>query len=210
MSDVRVNLLPEDVRRKGAESRRNVGVVAAFGVLILVIGAVYFWQLQRVDSAQAVVDEEQAALQALQAERAELQEYEELRTLREEGDQVVRVAMGREASAAGVMQDIAAVMPSDAQLDSLTMSMTEPTPPDLGDVRERYGTISMTGRTRLGHAPGLERFLLEFDKIAAFSDLYFSDSSIDEIGAASFNVDVDLGPEILTGRYAAGLPEELR
>ncbi len=57
----------------------------------------------------------------------------------------------------------------------------------LGDARDSWGTITMTGQTRLGHAPGLERLLLEFDKIAAFSDLYFSNSTVDERGVSTFD-----------------------
>lgn len=210
MSDVRVNLLPDDVRRRNVESRRNLGIAAGFGVLLLAIGGVYYWQTTRVDEAQAVVDEEQETLTALQAELASLQEYEELRELRAEGDDVLRTALGLEASIAGIMQDIASVMPPDSQLDSLTLSLTDPTPGDLGATREAYGSLVMSGQTRLGHAPGLERFLLEFDKIAAFSDLYFSNSTLDERGVSSFTSEADLGSEVLTGRYLEGLPEVLR
>jgi hypothetical protein len=210
MSNVNVNLLPDDVRRKGQRSRQNTAVAVGFGVLVLAVGGVYVWQLQRVDDAQAVVDDEQAELQALQAELGELGEFEQLRDLRAEGDRVVTTAMAGEASVAGVLQDVAAVMPPDAQLATMNATVTGQTDGDLGDQRTSWGSITMTGETRLGHAPGLERFLLEFDKIDAFADLYFSNSVVDERGVSSFNAELDLGPEILTGRYLDGLPEEMR
>lgn len=210
MSTVRVNLLPEDIKRRDRQNRRTGVIVIAFVVLLLLIGAAYWWALTEVDEAQAEVDEQQEVLQALQADLASLQEFAELRELREEGNQVLQTALGGEVSVAGILQDIAAVMPPDAQLDSLTINVTEQTDPELGATRPSYGTITLSGQTRQGHAPGLERFLLEFDKIAAFSDLYFTNSTVDERDVSTFNADLDLGPEVLTGRYVEGLPEELR
>jgi Tfp pilus assembly protein PilN len=210
MSPVRVNLLPEDAKRKDAANRRNGLIAAGFVGLAAVIGGVYFWQLQRVEDAQAVVDEEDAVLTALQADLASLEEFEQLRALRDQGDEVLRSALGGEASPAGVLQDVAAVMPPDAQLDSLAISVTGRTAGQLGDQRDSWATVSISGQTRQGHAPGVERFLLEFDKIAAFTDLYFSNSTVDERGVATFTAEIDLGPEILTGRYVDGLPEELQ
>ena len=60
-----------------------------------------------------------------------------------------------------------------------------------------------------------ERTLLEFDKIAGFSDVFFGSSTLEEVEGltapvASFDVEIDLGPEIYTGRYLDGLPEGLR
>lgn len=210
MSNVRVNLLPEDIKRRDRQNRRTGLIAIAFVVLLLLIGAAYWWALTEVDEAQAEVDEQQEILQALQADLASLQEFAELRDLRAEGDQVLQAALGGEVSVAGIMQDIAAVMPPDAQLDSLTINATGQTDPELGATRPSYGTVTLTGQTRQGHAPGLERFLLEFDKIAAFSDLYFTNSTVDERDVSTFNADLDLGPEVLTGRYVEGLPEELR
>lgn len=207
---VRVNLLPDDLQRKEQADRRNLMIGGAFVVLLVVIAGVYWLQLMDANAAQAELDEEQETLQALQAELASLQEYEELRSLREEANEVLQSALAGEASVAGILQDIASVMPPDAQLDSLTINVTGETEAELGDLRPYWGTVTVTGQTRLGHAPGLERFLLEFDKIAAFSDLYFSNSTVDERGVSTFNADLDLGPEVLTGRYANGLPEELR
>lgn len=210
MSDARVNLLPDEQKRRDAQGRRTAGLAAGFGVLVLAIGGVYYWQVTRVNDAQAVVDEEQAELQALQAEQAELQNFAELRTLREEGDATIVAALGAEVSVAGILQDTASVMPPDAQLDALTVTVSGLTEPGLGDERAAWGTMTMSGQTRLGHAPGLERFLLEFDKIAAFSDLYFSNSTVDERGVSTFSATLELGPEVLTNRYVNGLPEELR
>ncbi len=103
------------------------------------------------------------------------------------------------------------MMPSDAELGSLTVNLT-PTPgvPTLGEVITPFGTVSLGGRTLGGHAPGLERLLLELEKVSSFSGVYFTSSTVDEEGISSFTIDMNLGPEVLTRRYAEGLPEEVR
>jgi Tfp pilus assembly protein PilN len=207
---VKVNLLPREVAARSRASRQSAMVAGAFAVLVLLIAGAWFWQNNRVNAAQAVVDDEQATLSALQSERSELASYQDLGQRLDSATQVLQQAMGGEVSFAGILQDIAAVMPPDTQLDNLTLTVAEPADPELGDLRPSLGTIGMTGKTLGGHAPGLERFLIEFDKMNAFSDLFFSNSSLDELGISTFNVQADLGPEILTGRYVGGLPEELR
>jgi Tfp pilus assembly protein PilN len=210
MSTVRVNLLPDTVRRRESANRRNALIGVGFVGLLALIGAGYWVAVQDVNNAQAEVDEEQATLSALRADLAALQEFSELRNLREQGDRMLQSALGAEASAAGVLQDLATVMPGTAQLNSLAITLSGPNQDASGTRPTTWGTVTMSGETLHGHAPGLERFLLEMDKIAAFSDLYFSNSTVDERGVSTFSASANLGPEVLTGRYADGLPEELR
>ena len=74
------------------------------------------------------------------------------------------------------------------------------------------GTLVAVGRSLNDHAPGLERLLLEFDKVAAFHDLFFTSSVLEEPETPypTFTVEAQLGPEVLTGRYLDGVPEDLR
>lgn len=210
MSTVRVNLLPDTVRRRESANRRNAFIGVGFVGLLALIGAGYWLAVQDVNTAQAELDEEQATLSALRADLASLQEFSELRDLREQGDRMLQSALGAEASAAGILQDLATVMPGTAQLNSLAINLSGPNQNASGMRSLTWGSVSMSGETLHGHAPGLERFLLEMDKIAAFSDLYFSNSTVDERDVSSFSASANLGPEILTGRYANGLPEDLR
>lgn len=208
---VRVNLVPREVARRQRTTRAYGFIAAGFLGLLVIFGFLYWMQVQRVNDAQAALDEEQARVAALQAELNALTEYRELQTRLDDANELITLALGAEASIAGVLQDVAAVMPGDAQLNSLSVSVGTVAEAGLGDTRPSFGSIALTGLSLRGHAPGLERLLLEFDKIAAFSDIYFSNSTLDPIsGQSTFGVSVDLGPEILTGRYLVGIPEDLR
>jgi hypothetical protein len=122
-----------------------------------------------------------------------------------------------EVSMAGLLQDVASVIPSDTQLDGMEVSLGAPTaaPEVEGQVGVQpgaIGTLNLTGKTLEAHAPGVERFLLELEKVAGFRDLYVNSSALDDPDerVATYSIDAAVGPEALTGRYWTGLPEELR
>ena len=52
--------------------------------------------------------------------------------------------------------------------------------------------------------------MLELDKVAAFRAPYFGSAAVDNDEAVAFDVSVQLGAEVLTGRYDDGIPEVLR
>lgn len=208
----RVNLLPREAEEREAR-RRSIGIVAGIGVVVVaILVGLYFLQVSRVDDAEEELAEAEAVRAELQAEVEGLQQYADLRTRRDAAIEVVTTTMASEISMAGLLQDIAAVMPNEAALTTLSVAVTlPPTPPagfDFGG--PSLGRLTVGGETLEGHAPGVERFLIEFDKVAAFFNVFVSSSTVDEEGIAVFNVESELGPEILTGRYTDGLPEELR
>jgi Tfp pilus assembly protein PilN len=124
MSTVRVNLLPDTVRRRESANRRNALIGVGFVGLLALIGAGYWMAVQDVNNAQAEVDDEQATLSALQADLAALQEFSQLQNLRQQGDRMLQSALGAEASVAGILQDLATVMPGTAQLNSLAITVS--------------------------------------------------------------------------------------
>lgn len=208
---VRVNLLPGEVAERNRAARQRAGLAAAGVAFVGLLGVVYLVQLNRVSSAREQLEAEQAQVAALQAEVAELQEFQELEQRAEASAGVLAAALGNESSLAAVLQDVAAVMPSDAELTALSITINaEPLPPVAGELTAANGTVTMSGRTLRGHAPGLERLLLELDKVASFSGVFFSSSAVDEDNVGTFSVDLNLGTEVLTRRYLDGLPEELR
>lgn len=207
----RVNLLPRAVEEREAGRRQQALVAAGFVVLLAVLGTLYVLQVGRVNDARDRLAGEQAELERLEGELAALQEFAELRERAEAAAAVLATAMAGEVSVAGILQDVAAVMPSDAALTSLSFTAAEQPEIEAFDLGgPSFGTLAGAGESLRGHAPGVERFLLEFDKVAAFFNVFFSTSSVDELGIASFSFEIDLGPEILTRRYEQGLPEGLR
>lgn len=209
MSEARVNLLPGEIEDRNRRRRMLLVAAAAGLVLAVLLGAGWVYQMGRVDDAEARLAAQEQTLQQLQTERARLQEFQALQQRREAADEVITTALAGEVSFAGVLQDLAAVMPSDAQLDSLDLTLTPEAESGLGDRSAVLGRLTLTGKSLDSHAPGLERLLLELEKVASLSDLFFSASTIEEdaVGeVVGFTVEADLGPEARTRRYGGGLP----
>jgi hypothetical protein len=209
---VRVNLLPQEAAaRQEAARQRNAFIVAGL-VLLLLLGLLYWWQLARVGDARDERDLAQEELQVLQAREAELAEFGDLDNRVDEANSIIESALADEISYAGVLQDLAAVMPADSALTEFDITAVEAEGPDGDEVREVIARIVASGESLEGHAPGLERLLLEMDKIVSFFDVYFTNSVVDgdDEDVVLFDFEVDVGHEARTGRYQDGVPEELR
>jgi Tfp pilus assembly protein PilN len=209
---VRVNLLPEATKQKdkAAQQRSLVGLA---GVLLLaVLGGLYVWATMQVSDAEDMLAAEEATSAQLRGERAELVGFEQLAQRRDVSDQLLVGGLSDEVSVAGVLQDIAAVMPGDAQLDSLTVTVTGAPDPADPEAAISWGSFNMNGQTLTSHAPGVERTLISLDKIVSFRDLYLNSTTLNdpESSVATFSLDGQIGPEAATDRYVDGLPEELR
>lgn len=205
---VRVNLLPAEVDARVRASRARAGAaVAGVGVLAL-LGAVYVWENSRVNDVKAELAAEEEVLAALQAEVQEFADYAELDRRAGDSAEILASALAGDVSFAGLLQDVAAVTPEDVEYESMTVTLGEPVA-SLGDVRPAFGELTLVGAA-LDHAPGVERLLIELDKVAAFGDLFFATGFDDEFGDITFTVTADLGPEVFTNRYLNGLPEALR
>jgi Tfp pilus assembly protein PilN len=219
---VRVNLLPQEQTARQAAARQRNGVVAGGVAVLAILGAVTVWQNGNVADAEDRLAAEETVLAGLRTEEGQLDEFADLERRSEESTELIVQAMGDEVSVAGILQDVAAVMPSDAQLQSFSLSL-EPTSVSDGvtegesegeaEVEARpQGTVIAVGKSLNNHAPGLEKLLLELDKVAGFHDLFFTSSVLEEPSDPypTFTVEAQLGPEVLTGRYDDGVPEGLR
>jgi hypothetical protein len=208
---VRVNLLPQEQTARQAAARQRNGVIAGGVAVVALLGVVTLWQNGRVADAEDRLAAEQTVLAGLQSEVDQLAEFADLESRVEETDEQITLALGNEVSVAGVLQDVAAVMPSDAQLEALTLTV-DPAVPTPGIETTSLGTMVAVGKSLNNHAPGLEQLLLELDKVSAFHDLFFTSSILEEPSDPypTFTVEAQLGPEILTGRYFDGVPEGLR
>lgn len=209
---VRVNLLPQEIEERNERRRELAGLGVAGVVLLALLAGAYVWQRSQVADAQAALDEAQAEVASREQELATLVEFEELQQRSTAAEALLVAALGDEVSFAGILQDVAAVFPPDAELSSLAINLRTDADAEevLGAVRRSIGDVALVGRTTAGHAPGVERLLLELAKVAAFDNIYFSQATTDNADATSFTVELDLGEEARTQRYVDGLPEELR
>jgi hypothetical protein len=209
---VRVNLLPQEAAAKQEAARQRGAFMVAGVVLLLLLGLLYWWQLARVGDARDERDLAQEELQVLQAREAQLAEFGDLENRVDEANSIIETALADEISYAGVLQDLAAVMPADSALTEFDITAVEAEGPDGGQVRDVIARIVASGESLEGHAPGLERLLLEMDKIVSFFDVYFTSSVVDgdDEDVVLFDFEVDVGQEARTGRYEGGVPEELR
>lgn len=208
---VRVNLLPEAAKVKARAGRQKTGLTIVGLLLVAALGAAYWWAAGQVTKAEAELAAEETRTGELRAEVNALGDIQELQLRQQEAETLLVEALASEVSFADVLQDVASVIPSDTQLESLAVTLGESEPSDPSEGRT-IGTFNATGKTLTAHAPGVERFLLELGKVVSFKDLYLNSSTLDdpEERVATFSVDGQLGPESLTTRYLTGLPEELR
>ncbi|GGI07363.1 hypothetical protein [Egicoccus halophilus] len=210
---VRVNLLPVANVAHRRASRQRAVVVVALGAVVAALGIVHAVQHATLRGAEAELAAAQHEVLALEGARAELTPYAELAAQAMAAEEQVRAALADEVSVAGLLQDLALVTATETGLETIDIRLQPPlgaapavdgVPPDV------VGTVTLTGANTAGHAPGVERLLLDYASLVTLADPYVSSSTLDEHGNASFVVDVDVRPSSRTERYADGLPEVLR
>ena len=205
---VRVNLLPEATRQRGRANQQRLLAAGAGGLLLLALLGVWWWSQNEISQAEDRLAAEQSVTAGLRAEEAELVAFRDLADRRDQANEVISASLSDEVSLAGLFQDLAAVMPQDAQLDTLAVTLQEV--PDRADV---VGSLVITGQTLTSHAPGVERMLLSLDKVTTFGDLFLNSSTLEEDQVdpvANFSLEASVRVEARTLRYVDGLPGELR
>lgn len=205
---VRVNLLPREIGERERARRHRIMAGLAGVAVVAAMGGAYTLQLRQVAAAEQALADERAELAALQSDLAELAPYDQLDRARTEADAELATALGGEVSIAGVLQDVAAVVPADVALTTVAIAL-EPTL--LEDAPTSVGRVTLEGMTVDGHRPGVERFLLALDASGSLHDVTLSRSELDEdLGATLLNAEAQLDVGVRTDRYQAGLPEVLR
>lgn len=208
---VRVNLLPEATKQRDRVGRQRLLAGLAGVLLLIVLGGVYWFFASQLRDAENELERAQARTAELRGERAELVAFEDLANRRELSDEVLRAAMGDEVSLAGLLQDVAFVMPSDAQIDTLTFTVVG-IDPEVEDPSAPLGSLNLVGRSLTSHAPGVETVLISLEKVTSFSDLYLNSTTLTEVEGTderivTFSVDGQIARDGLTRRYEDGLPE---
>ena len=199
---VRVNLLPEEVHARGQANRTRILAGVLVVLLVGILAALSLLQRSSIGDAEdrlAAVEQQNAALQA---DIAALQPFADLEGRANTAVELVGDALSAESSLAAVLQDLSTVMPPNAQIDTLSITLPgEAQEPASGGARLVYGQLLATGQVLDGVAPGVERLIIDLERVAAFDNAYVTTSTVDDEGVATFSLEVDLGPEMLTERY---------
>ena len=95
--------------------------------MLLVLVAAGWWVLKsRVDDAKAELAAEDQVVTTLRADLADLNEFQQLQARVASTDSDLQAILGGEVSLAGLLQDVAAVMPTDVELQTSASPSTWP------------------------------------------------------------------------------------
>lgn len=142
-----VNLLPPDIRQR-QQTRKVAFLIAAGGVaLLLVVLFVYLLATQSLSGVNADIEDQAAANAALQGQIAELQRFADLQAEASAKQALLDSVFADELSFSGALLDVSRVIPSDAYLTSMTITVN-PTilAPPTGVSAGIIGTIAFSGK----------------------------------------------------------------
>ena len=199
---VRVNLLPSEVKERGRANRSRLAAAAVAAVLVVLLAVLTVMQRSQIGDAEDRLAQVEAENQALEADIAALQPFADLESRASTSAELISEALADEKSLAGILQDISTVLPPDAEVDTLAVTFfDEPGEPSAGGDRLIVGALRATGRVLSGLAPGVERLAIDLERVAAFENVFVTTTTTDDEGVTSFEIEAELGPEVLTGRY---------
>lgn len=199
---VRVNLLPEEVQARGQANRVRILAGLVGLVLLLALAGITLLQRDAIGDAEERLASVQEQNANLQADITALQPFADLEARSESSAELVMLALGAEGSLATILQDLSAVMPPNAELESLAVTLPgQAQTPATGGDRLVYGSLAATGQVLDGIAPGVERLIIDLERVAGFDNVFVTTSTVNEEGVVTFSLDVQLGPEALTRRY---------
>lgn len=212
----RFNLLPAHYVERIAERRRAVLTAGALLVLLVLLAVSAFAQSRQLAQAGDRRDVEQARNAELQARRRQLQPFRQLADGIVGRERLLTAGMETQVSWATVLSSLSQAFPADASLTSFTATSTLPafgavTPVKPGNQGAVIGTTALTGYSVRNFTPGLERMLDLLTSVIGLSEPRLAVGTLDKIGAlpvTNFEGGTFVDAEVLTGRYAEGLPPE--
>jgi Tfp pilus assembly protein PilN len=197
-----VNLLPPDIL-EAQRWRRLTGFVVAGGAVVL--GLIFLFYLMQVGTLGGVRDDieaQEATNAQLRQQIADLQRFEDLQVRAQAKQQLLASAFTGEASFSGLLMDMSRVIPSDAALNSLAVTVTPPT----ADAEAEAGATGFVGTiTTAGSADSfdtLSTWLTRLEQVQGWVNPWMSSISREgDTGTIyTFASGVDLTADVLTER----------
>ena len=198
----RVNLLPPEIL-EGHRSRQVAALVGAGAALVLVlIFLFYVLQGQRLSDVNDQVATQQDANQEVQTEINSLQSFATLQADAQAQQQVLREAYSDEVSFSRLLMDISRVIPSDMDLDTLTLQLKAP---GAGAVTTTtgptvfVGTLSASGTA--ASVQSIATWLTRLEQVEGWVNPWTSNATLSADGTSyTFISTVDLTDGVITDR----------
>jgi Tfp pilus assembly protein PilN len=195
-----VNLLPPEIL-EGQRWRRVALLVAAGGLVVL--GLVFLFYLLQVNTLSGVrsdVEAQRATNDRLRGEIAELQRFEDLQVRAQAQQELLASAYAGEVSFSGMLMDLSRVIPSDAALNSLGVTITPATADAEGAATGFVGTMSTSGEAE--GFDSLSTWLTRLEQVEGWVNPWMSTISRRDEGGSiwTFSSGVDLTGDVVTER----------
>lgn len=209
----RVNLLPRGAAATRSSSQGGLVVGALLVVLVVVLGGLWYVETEALAEAEQRRDDQLATNAQLQNQIAALAEFAELQASLDARNELLAAAMAPEVSLTRTLNDLAAVFPGSSSMLTLQVQLTEDVPsPGTVTFGDGVASIAFTGYSVERVAPGVERVVVDFDRVESFFNPFLNVASGEERGdptvvVAEFDGTVQLNVQALTRRYSDGLPE---
>ena len=116
----RINLLPPEQRVKASRERGLLWAILVLVAVVVVLGLVYMWQGNQVNSKQAELDQLTAQVAEVQAQAAALQPYAQLQATRTAMTVAAKGIYDSRVSWSTILQEISLVIPDNVRLQTFS------------------------------------------------------------------------------------------
>jgi hypothetical protein len=199
-----VNLLPPEIIQGQRTRRTALIVLGAGGVVLALLFGFYLLQGQRLADVEEQIDAQDQTNAQIQAEIDALQKSEDLQVQAQQKEELLAGAYAGEVAFSGVLMDVSRITPTDAYLQSLSVTTTPAQP---GEDDEDTGATFVGNMAMGGEALGVDtvsQFLTRFEQVEGWVNPWAS--SITQVDAFidswSYAITVDLTDQVLTPRGA--------
>jgi Tfp pilus assembly protein PilN len=197
-----VNLLPPEIRQRQQTRRVTFLVIAGGAIALLLIVFVYLLQARSLASVNDQINAQQAINTGLNGQIADLQRFQDLQDQANAKKALLTTVFANEVSFSGALFDVSRVIPSDAYLTSLSITISPPAAPTLGQTPTGIiGSIAFAGQGL--DADTVATLLTRLDGVKGWVNPYVT--SVTKTGTGSvvtFTGTVDLTTASLTPRGA--------
>jgi Tfp pilus assembly protein PilN len=199
-----VNLLPPEILQGQKTRRTALLVLAAGGVLLALLLGFYLLQVQKLSDVEDQITAQEQTNAQIQEEIDQLQKFEDLQVEAQQKEELLSSAYAGEVAFSGLLMDVSRIVPSDAFLQSLSVT-AQPAQPAEGE--EDTGATFVGNMALGGEALGVDtvsQFLTRIEQVEGWVNPWAS--SIAQVEAAidswSYAITVDLTDQVLTPRGA--------